>query len=218
MEGLHHAEQKAAAAAAAGGGGGGGGEHFPSVEAIGATVMFTSSLQRWGSWRGMLLGRPRVRTDGVYLLKTSWFRAPYRDMFHQVDKGVGMLETCYWRVLRFEQAAEVGAGGGGAGQGGAAGGGGGGEASYSSEGGDGGGRGGGEQAERQCGGCTARGLYSMVSGPDAAEELAGALEQARHQTARAARERAVRGRGRGGGGGREEDRPPAPAHPKIHRY
>jgi hypothetical protein len=38
-------------------------------------------LNQWGSWRRMLIHRPRIRTNGVYWLRTSYFKCPVNDRF-----------------------------------------------------------------------------------------------------------------------------------------
>lgn len=38
-------------------------------------------VERWRSWRNMLIHRPRIRTNGFYCLRTSYTKAPNNDRF-----------------------------------------------------------------------------------------------------------------------------------------
>jgi len=40
----------------------------------------------WGSWRGMLIRRPRLRTNGLYSLRTSYWKPPCNDAFWEEKK------------------------------------------------------------------------------------------------------------------------------------
>lgn len=46
-----------------------------------------------GSWRKMLTTRPRLRTNGVYWLRTSLWKKPHNDMFWE-EKICEFLEVC----------------------------------------------------------------------------------------------------------------------------
>jgi hypothetical protein len=39
------------------------------------------NVQNWGNWRNMLILRPRLRTNGFYSLRTSYFKPPVNDAF-----------------------------------------------------------------------------------------------------------------------------------------
>lgn len=40
----------------------------------------------WGSWKNMLINRPRIRTNGFYTLRTSFTKAPCNDAFWEEKK------------------------------------------------------------------------------------------------------------------------------------
>jgi len=39
------------------------------------------NVSNWGSWRNMLIFRPRLRTNGFYSIRTSFWKAPCNDAF-----------------------------------------------------------------------------------------------------------------------------------------
>lgn len=44
------------------------------------------NVSKWGSWREMLVYRPRIRTNGFYSLRTSYFKPPCNDAFWEEKK------------------------------------------------------------------------------------------------------------------------------------
>ena len=58
-------------------------------------------ISNWGgSWRNMLILRPRVRTNGFYCLRTLFSRAPCHDNFWE-EKKVQSVECKFYRYMRF---------------------------------------------------------------------------------------------------------------------
>ncbi|KAM3571110.1 hypothetical protein VYU27_006853 [Nannochloropsis oceanica] len=53
-----------------------------------------------GSWKKMLFTRPRVRTNGLYFLLSSYIKKPMKDMWTEITPG-SILEVKYYRYLRF---------------------------------------------------------------------------------------------------------------------
>ena len=50
-------------------------------------------VDQWGGlWRSMLVNRPRLRTNGVYWLRTSTWKKPHNDMFWE-DKISEFIEV-----------------------------------------------------------------------------------------------------------------------------
>lgn len=49
---------------------------------------------RFKSWRNMLVTRPRVRTNGVYVLETSYVKKPMRDMWTEVPMHAVLEVRC----------------------------------------------------------------------------------------------------------------------------
>jgi hypothetical protein len=59
------------------------------------------NLKNWGgSWKAMLISRPRLRTNGVYSLRTSYCKPPVNDRFWE-EKIREFSETKFYRHLRF---------------------------------------------------------------------------------------------------------------------
>ena len=44
------------------------------------------NVSNWGSWRNMLIYRPRLRTNGFYSIRTSYWKAPCNDAFWEEKK------------------------------------------------------------------------------------------------------------------------------------
>src|SRR3546814_11479191 len=44
-------------------------------------------IERWPSWKHMFLHRPRVRTNGIYTLRTWYVKRPHLDMWSQLPPG-----------------------------------------------------------------------------------------------------------------------------------
>ena len=49
--------------------------------------MKTMKVSRYGSWKSMLVQRPRLRMNGFYYLKTSYIKKPVRDMWTDILPG-----------------------------------------------------------------------------------------------------------------------------------
>ncbi|CAM9535837.1 unnamed protein product [Ascophyllum nodosum] len=83
---------------------------FPQHEAVfeglcrrtypGQSVKKSLNVKRWRSWQRMFKLRPRLRTSGLYSLKTTYFKSPVRDMCTSWVPGV-VLEVTYYRYFRF---------------------------------------------------------------------------------------------------------------------
>lgn len=58
-------------------------------------------LVRWNSWYEMLRYRPRIRTNGIYYLKTSYIKKPERGMNTDIPVGT-ILEAIYYRHFNFK--------------------------------------------------------------------------------------------------------------------
>jgi len=59
------------------------------------------NIKNWGgSWKTMLIHRPRIRTNGFFTLKTLYTKPPTNDSFDE-PKIVGSIETPYYRHFRF---------------------------------------------------------------------------------------------------------------------
>lgn len=57
--------------------------------------------RKWKGWRNMLIWRPRVRTNGFYMLKKAHIKSPKLDMWTEVQRG-DILETVYYRYFLFD--------------------------------------------------------------------------------------------------------------------
>jgi hypothetical protein len=44
------------------------------------------NVHKWGNWLGMLMHRPRIRTNGFYSLRTSYWKPPCNDAFWEEKK------------------------------------------------------------------------------------------------------------------------------------
>lgn len=55
---------------------------------------------RFGGWLGMLISRPRLRTNGFYLLMSAYIKKPVKDMWTEITPGT-ILEVKYFRYFRF---------------------------------------------------------------------------------------------------------------------
>jgi hypothetical protein len=70
------------------------------------TVYFSQSLKsimnvaKYGSYERMLINRPRLRTNGHYILRTSYFRPPNNDAFWE-ERRSEMIEQKLYRKFRF---------------------------------------------------------------------------------------------------------------------
>ncbi|CAM9697819.1 unnamed protein product, partial [Choristocarpus tenellus] len=58
------------------------------------------NVQRWKSWHQMFKLRPRLRTTGLYTLKTTYYKKPVRDMSTNWVAGT-LLEVTYYRYFKF---------------------------------------------------------------------------------------------------------------------
>lgn len=57
-------------------------------------------LDRWVTWRNMLVNRPRLRTNGFYTLRTKFSKPYCNDAFWE-EKRNEFIEVRYYRHLRF---------------------------------------------------------------------------------------------------------------------
>eukprot|EP00638_Chattonella_subsalsa_P008001 CAMPEP_0117743128 /NCGR_PEP_ID=MMETSP0947-20121206/5944_1 /TAXON_ID=44440 /ORGANISM="Chattonella subsalsa, Strain CCMP2191" /LENGTH=353 /DNA_ID=CAMNT_0005559757 /DNA_START=117 /DNA_END=1175 /DNA_ORIENTATION=- len=57
--------------------------------------------KRWRGWRNMFIWRPRVRTNGFYMLRKGHVRKPQLDMWTEVKRGE-IVETVYYRYFWFD--------------------------------------------------------------------------------------------------------------------
>ena len=64
------------------------------------------NLQRWKTYRNMFIHRPRVRLNGVYVLKYKHIKRIQRDMFTEIPMGA-VLEQVYYRYLCFQENGDV---------------------------------------------------------------------------------------------------------------
>mmetsp|Transcript_6141 Transcript_6141/g.8939 ORF Transcript_6141/g.8939 Transcript_6141/m.8939 type:complete len:367 (+) Transcript_6141:177-1277(+) len=60
------------------------------------------NLERWLSYKNMFINRPRVRLNGVYVLKYRWVKRIQRDMWTEIPEGA-ILEQVYYRYLSFQE-------------------------------------------------------------------------------------------------------------------
>jgi len=67
---------------------------------IGQTRKGLVSVQKWGSWLDMLVHRPRLRTNGFYSLRTSYWKPPCNDAFWE-EKKREFTEVKFFRHFRF---------------------------------------------------------------------------------------------------------------------
>lgn len=58
------------------------------------------NVHKWGSWLDMLIRRPRLRTNGFYSLRTSYWKPPCNDAFWE-EKKVEYTEVKFFRHFRF---------------------------------------------------------------------------------------------------------------------
>ena len=72
-------------------------EHLCYVTYPRQTARRQLQVERWRSWRRMLIHRPRLRTNGFYTLRTMYSKAPCNDAFWE-EKKVQSIEV---RFLRF---------------------------------------------------------------------------------------------------------------------
>ena len=55
--------------------------HLCEIIYVGQTLKGQLVLEKWSSWRRMLINRPRLRTNGFYCMKEMYSRAPNNDSF-----------------------------------------------------------------------------------------------------------------------------------------
>jgi len=70
------------------------------INATVSKVPISLLLNRFGSYRAILINKPRVRLNGFYSLRTTYTRAPCNDNFWE-DKKVESIEVKYYRNFRF---------------------------------------------------------------------------------------------------------------------
>lgn len=49
----------------------------------------------------MFLRRPRVRTNGIYVLKTTWCKEPVHDMWNPLPENTFVIHVTYYRYFMF---------------------------------------------------------------------------------------------------------------------
>lgn len=64
------------------------------------TVNKKFQLDKWKTWKNMMIYRPRLRTNGFYCLRTSYTRAPNHDNFWE-EKHHEFIEVKIFRHMRF---------------------------------------------------------------------------------------------------------------------
>ena len=69
---------------------------YPAINIVPAPLL----LNRFGSYKSILINKPRVRLNGFYSLRTTYTRAPCNDNFWE-DKKVESIEVKYYRNFRF---------------------------------------------------------------------------------------------------------------------
>lgn len=58
------------------------------------------NISYWGTWKKMLIDRPRLRTNGIYSLRTSFWKPPVNDRFWE-EKIREFHEVKFYRHFRF---------------------------------------------------------------------------------------------------------------------
>ena len=61
------------------------------------------NVHKWGSWLEMLINRPRIRTNGFYCLRTSYWKPPCNDAFWEEKKReyIEVSVNCFTVFLPF---------------------------------------------------------------------------------------------------------------------
>lgn len=67
---------------------------------ISQTKLKKINVNNWGSWKNMLIYRPRIRTNGIYSLRTSYWKPPVNDRFWE-EKIREFPEAKFYRHLKF---------------------------------------------------------------------------------------------------------------------
>lgn len=67
---------------------------------ISQTAKKTLRIETWGSWKDMIIHRPRIRTNGFYCLRTLYSRAPCNDAFWE-EKKTQSVEVIFISYLNF---------------------------------------------------------------------------------------------------------------------
>ena len=60
----------------------------------------TINLLNWGTWRNMCINRSRIRTNGFYSLRMSYWKPPNNDAFWE-EKRTEFIEVKIFRHMRF---------------------------------------------------------------------------------------------------------------------
>ena len=58
------------------------------------------NVLKWGTWKNMLILRPRLRTNGIYTLRTLYSKPPVNDRFWE-EKIREFPEARFYRHLKF---------------------------------------------------------------------------------------------------------------------
>ena len=69
--------------------------HLCEIIYVGQTLKGQLVLEKWSSWRRMLINRPRLRTNGFYCMKEMYSRAPNNDSFWE-EKRTQSVEVPYY--------------------------------------------------------------------------------------------------------------------------
>ncbi len=69
---------------------------YPATNKIPISLL----MNRFGSYKSILINKPRIRFNGFYSLRTTYTRAPCNDNFWE-DKKVESIEVKYYRNFRF---------------------------------------------------------------------------------------------------------------------
>jgi hypothetical protein len=59
--------------------------------------------KKYPMWKQMFVNRPRVRANGVYVLRFSSIKRPVRDMWTTLEADDFILEVCYYRCYCFDE-------------------------------------------------------------------------------------------------------------------
>lgn len=57
-------------------------------------------VDKWGTWKNMMIHRPRLRMNGFYTIRTKYTKAPNNDAFWE-EKKYHFIEVKFYRHMRF---------------------------------------------------------------------------------------------------------------------
>jgi len=75
-------------------------EYLCSIIYLQQTSRKLLQVSKWGSWRRMLYHRPRLRTNGLYALRTQYTKEHNNDRFWE-EKDHRSVEVRFYRCFRF---------------------------------------------------------------------------------------------------------------------